>query len=368
MNAELAAWLQLGEAPGVPPAAVRQLLAALGSPQAVLRAPHARIAALTDAATADALGASGGAPFQARLARVSRWLDLGARRIVTLGDADYPVRWLDLASPPTLFYLHGSPGAWPGAAVAIVGSRNASVGGCAIAHDLARTLGAQSVAVVSGLAHGIDAAAHLGALDAGARTVAVLGTGCDVVYPSRHGALARSIVDQGGAVLSESPLGTGALRHVFPRRNRLIAALSLGVVVVEAALRSGSLITARLAADLGREVLAVPGSIHSPLSKGCHRLIKDGAQLVDDVDDILEALKLPLLARRSDRSELPASSPSPGIARMGHEPFTLEALAESTGRAVEALLGELAIEEVDGRIERLDGSRWQRLKGSAERL
>ncbi|CAN5296436.1 DNA-processing protein DprA [soil metagenome] len=370
MNADLAAWLQLCEAPGVTPSAARGLLAALGSPDAVLGAAHGRIAALTDAETADAVTASGAAALAGRLARVDHWLALGRRRVVTLADADYPQRWLDLPSPPVHFYLHGSAGAWPGPAVALVGSRNASIGGAAIARDLARSLGVRSIAIVSGLAHGIDAAAHLGALDAGARTVAILGTGCDVVYPSRHRALAQSIVEDGGAVLSEAPLGTGAQRFLFPRRNRLIAALSMGVVVVEAALRSGSLITARLAGDLGREVLAVPGSIHSPLSKGCHRLIKEGAQLVDGVDNVLAAIGLEPAA---DETAAPDGSAPAGplptyLARMGHEPFTLEALARCSGEAVKTLLGELAIAEIEGRIQRLDASRWQRLDRPAGRL
>ncbi len=286
---ELAAWLRLAMAPGLKPAALRTLLTDFGLPDAVLGQPFATLARSTDAASARAALANPGADFAGRLDAVLAWRDVPGNALLALDDPAYPPALLSMPDPPPLLYVKGHLSWLHVRSVAVVGSRSATPQGVEDAGRFARALSDAGIVVVSGLALGIDAAAHRGALAGQSSTVAVIGTGADVVYPAVHQALAREIADA-GAILSEWPLGTPARPSHFPQRNRLIAGLVSGVLIVEAAMRSGSLITARLANEMGRDVFALPGSIHAPLSRGCHRMIKQGAKLVETPEDVLDEL------------------------------------------------------------------------------
>ena len=275
---------------------------------------------------------------------------------MAFGDAAYPARLVPLVDPPIVLWGLGDPAVLAAPAVALVGSRRATPGGLAMARRLAGDLAKNGLVIISGLARGIDAAAHEGALDAGGLTVAVLGCGVDVVYPRQHEALVRRI-GQAGCLVSELPPGTPPLPRHFPLRNRIISGLSLAVVVVEAAERSGSLITARMALEQGRDVLAVPGPVVSGCHRGCHALIKDGAGLVEHADDVLAALGrpgTPVTAARDGRSGLPAHMP-PG------EPLSVDVLAERAGLASHAALAELGLLELDGTVARTTGGLFVRL-------
>ena len=237
-----------------------------------------------------------GAP-QTELARVASWLDDPANCVLTLADADYPQSLLQIPDPPPLLYAKGRRELLNRACFAIVGSRNATRAGIQQAEAFAGALSDANLVIVSGLALGIDAAAHRGGLAGASSTIAIVGTGLDVVYPARNRDLAHEIASR-GCIVSEFPLGTPPMPDNFPRRNRLISGMARGCLVVEAALSSGSLITARMANEQGKEVFAMPGSIHSPLAKGCHRLIKQGAKLAESAEDILEELRLPVRTSR----------------------------------------------------------------------
>nr|WP_211162067.1 DNA-processing protein DprA [Aromatoleum petrolei] len=369
--------------PGIGPERQRSLLAAFGLPAQVFAAGRSAIAAVAGADTADLLFA---APDEARIAAALAWAAEPGNHILTLADAAYPRGLLEIPDPPVLLYVKGDPALLAGSALAIVGARSATPGGVANAQAFAHHLAGAGLTIVSGLALGIDAAAHRGALEqADGKTVAVIGTGADRVYPARHQALAREIA-QRGAIVSELALGTPALPHNFPRRNRLIAGLARGVLVVEAAVGSGSLITARLASECGREVLAIPGSIHSPLARGCHRLIRDGAKLVETAADVLDELawggtRAPAPpparspARGRKRAEEDAShalfpAPAPHadlppeqaavLDALGHDPLDVDTLAARSGLTLDALYAILLSLELDGRISRLPGGRFQR--------
>ncbi|MCL2524473.1 MAG: DNA-processing protein DprA [Betaproteobacteria bacterium] len=349
----LAAWLRLTLIPGIGGESQRKLLAAFGLPEAVFAAgPLAARGVI--GSRADLLFAHDPGDL------VERSLDWGARpgnAIVTLADADYPPALLEIPDPPSLLYLRGNPALLKQPGLAIVGSRNATPQGRQTAAGFARALAGHGLPIISGLALGIDAAAHRGALEGGGATIAVVGTGADRLYPASNRDLAQGILEH-GVLISEFPLGTPPLAANFPRRNRLIAGLARGVLVVEAAARSGSLITARLAAEQGREVFAIPGSIHSPLSRGCHQLIRQGAKLVETAADILEEFALPTAAA------LPAAENDddhPIIAALGHDPCSLDELAARTALATDRLLGELLSLELAGRIACLPGNRYQRL-------
>lgn len=308
---EAAAWLRLTLEPDLTPAVARQLLAALGLPQQVFAAGRAALAAQVDGALASRWSQPPHADVADAIARALAWAEQPGNHLITLADASYPQTLLAIHDPPPLLYVIGDPACLSRPALAVVGARSASAGGMDNARAFARHLAAQGWCVTSGLAQGIDAAAHEGALAAGLQgggTVAVIATGADIVYPARNRALAHRIA-AGGAIVSELPLGTPAQRFQFPRRNRLVAGLSQGVLVVEAAVHSGSLITARLAGETGREVFAIPGSIHSPLSRGCHALIRQGAKLVETAQDILDEL-----------GAMPGPSPQPGSALTGMRP------------------------------------------------
>jgi DNA processing protein len=359
------AWFRLLATPGVGRVTARRLLAACGSPDAVLRAPRATLQALAGAEVAHAVGAANAA-IDARLVQAQRWLAGGpARSVITLGDPAYPARLLQTADPPLMLYVEGAVPALSAPALAIVGSRSATAQGLDNARAFAAALGREGLVVVSGLALGIDAAAHEGALAAPAGTVAVLGTGLEPVYPPRHAALARRIAAH-GALLSENPPGTPPLREHFPQRNRIIAGMTLGTLVVEAAVASGSLITARQAAEAGREVFAIPGSIHSPQARGCHALIKQGAKLVESAADILDELRgaragtasVPTGAAAGAQD--PAAPADPLLQALGHDPVTLDALQARTGCSNAELNARLLELELDGRVARLPGGLFQR--------
>jgi DNA processing protein len=297
-----------------------------------------------------------------------------SHRVLTLGDPLYPPGLLHMEDPPLLLYAMGAPFSWAATCVAVVGSRNPTPQGAANARAFAQTLAEGGLTIVSGLALGVDGAAHEGALE-GARpdtlaTIAVVGTGLDRVYPAQHRKLAHRICER-GLILSEYPLGTPPLAPNFPRRNRIIAGLSRGTLVVEAALKSGSLITARLASEQGKDVFAIPGSIHSTQARGCHALIKQGAKLVENAQDILE--EMGLAAPADDASLLIADSAqlagTDGIsdadnslnAAMGHDPVGLDALLARTGLDTPSLQAQLMAMELEGSVARLPGGLFQRV-------
>ena len=297
---------------------------------------------------------------------------IGAR-ILPIGTRGYPERLAAIASPPPVLYCRGDPEVLVRAQVAIVGSRGATRGGRARARTLARELATRGLVVTSGLARGIDTAAHRGALDAGAQSVAVLATGANQVYPRSNVGLAGELLEAGALVTERGPF-TPPIPSNFPRRNRLISGLSLGVLVVEASVRSGSLITARFAADEGREVFAVPGSVDNVLSRGCHALIRDGAKLVESVTDVLEefeslgGLREPAVGSGATSPASAATNGLDGPARtvvdaIGYDPVTLDELVEASGLTSERLASILLALELDGRIELLPGGRCVRVTG-----
>jgi len=294
------------------------------------------------------------------------WLSQPGRVLVPAGDPRYPPQLAAESGMPVALFVEGDAGVLLRPQVAIVGSRAATAAGRETAFELAGQLCAAGFAITSGLATGIDAAAHRGALAAGGATVAVCGTGLDRVYPPEHAELAARIAAS-GALVSEFPTGTPPLAHNFPRRNRLMSGLARGVVVIEAAARSGSLITARLAGEQGREVMAVPGSIHNPLARGCHRLIKDGAALVESVDDVLAALGFSGLQRAAedaDVAKIPGgaldSDEEMLLNALGFGPADLDRLVVRTGLPASSVLSKLQLLELDGRVESLAGGRYGR--------
>ena len=363
---ELAGWLRLALSLPQDGAAARRLLAAFGLPPSIFRQDSAALAQVVDRAWVDAL-AQEPQDFARRLDETVAWLeaDRAHREVLTLGDPDYPPALLAIEDPPLMLYRMGQLQVPPPRALAIVGSRNPTPQGLQNARRFARAFAEARVTVVSGLALGIDGAAHQGALDGAPpdalATIAVVGTGLDRVYPKQHLQLAHAIADR-GQIVSEYPLGTPPLAHNFPRRNRVIAALSQGTLVVEAALQSGSLITARLASEQGKEVFAIPGSIHSPQSHGCHALLRQGAKLVESAQDVLEDLKLVLPAAPAPAVlETPEGESSPLLEALGHDPVGLDALIARTGIPAPLLQARLLELELAGQVARLPGGLFQRL-------
>jgi len=364
---ELAAWLRLALTPGVGNTAARRLLAAFGLPGNVFSQSTAALEQIVTPAQTKALHAEP-AQLPAQLEATYQWLEdadtRAARRILTLADAAYPSSLLNTEDPPLMLYLMGNLQArWP-SAIAVVGSRNPTPQGLVNARQLSRCFAQAGLTVVSGLALGVDAAAHEGALEAAApgqlATIAVVGTGLDRVYPRRHLELAHRIA-QDGLLVSEYPLGTPPLAPNFPKRNRIIAALSQGTVVVEAALKSGSLITARQAAEQGKDVFAIPGSIHSPQSRGCHALLKQGAKLVETAQDVLEELSL--VHPRPMAAPVPEEPRKEDgiLAALGFDPVSLDALVARTGVAAAHLQAKLLELELQGDLARLPGGLFQRV-------
>ena len=297
------------------------------------------------------------------------WLGEPNHHRIEHGDEDYPELLAQVPGAPAELFVIGDPEVLHLPALAIVGSRNPTTAGRRNAFEFARHLGASGFCIVSGLAQGIDAAAHRGALAAGAPTVAFLGHGIDRVYPARNRDLAHEI-SRAGALVSEFPLGTPPQRSLFPQRNRLISGSSLGTLVVEAARRSGSLITARLAAEQGREVFAIPGSIHNPLSRGCHLLIRQGAKLVETADDIvaeLASLGGHMLQNAEETAMPDLSGREPDdeydglLGHLGHDPLSTDELAECSGLTIDQVSSMLLILELEGKIEKLSGGRYSLL-------
>ena len=363
---DLAAWLRLCLIPGMGDATIRKLLGACGLPQQVFSASHQVLAqAAGEDHAARVRAALNDTAINAAVDTSLGWQEDAGNHIVTLADADYPRALLDMPDPPPLLYLKGRRALLASRAIAIVGSRNATAQGIANAESFAAALSRAGLCIVSGQALGIDTAAHLGGLAGAGSTIAVIGTGADIVYPARNRDLAHRIAAQ-GLIVSEFPLGTAANAANFPRRNRIISGLSQGVLVIEAALKSGSLITARLAGEQGRDVFALPGSIHSPLAKGCHQLIKQGAKLVDSVEDILDELGMrdaaAGAARHAPAAAAVAAVPHAALLdALGHDPVAVHALGARTGLDAGALSAQLLELELSRQITQLPGGLVQRI-------
>ena len=361
-------WLLLRDVRGLAPGALCRLVQGFGSPEAVLEASEAALREVGE------LGSHGveavrsqGRPHEHRdIDEELRALERHRTTVTTFLDPAYPLLLRAIPDPPLLLSVTGRVLDADRHAVAVVGSRRATPTGRLITQELSRELASLGFTIVSGLAYGVDAAAHKGALEAKGRTLAVLGCGIDRTYPSQHRGL-RSQIEGSGAVLSEFPLGAPPLAHHFPRRNRIISGLSLGVLVTEAAARSGSLITARLAAEQGREVFAVPGSVRVEQSRGPHSLIKQGAKLVETVQDIVEEL-LPQLDD-SLRARLARKSPAQGATQpqlegeeaivyelLSHEPTQLDDVIAESGLPAGRVAGLLLALELKGLVHRLPGS------------
>lgn len=383
---ELDGWLRLSLTPGVGDVTARRLLTSFGLPAQVFAQPEAALRQVVSAAQAQAILTQ--PPQWAQQCELTHgWLTAdNNRHVLTLADAAYPAELLEIADPPLLLYALGNASLLSHPKrLAVVGSRNPTAQGALTARDMCRALAEAGVCIVSGLALGIDGAAHEGALEAGGDTIAVVGTGLDRVYPRRHLELARRMATQ-ALLISEFPLGTSPTAANFPKRNRIIAGLSQGTLVVEAALVSGSLITARCAADMGRDVMAIPGSIHSAQAKGCHALIRQGAKLVETAQDVLEELRLtsgPVQARVDDAVDPfgdddmlfedngpetdathadSAVQTSNGVLHsMGHSPMGLDAIQARTGLATATLQAQLLDLELDGHVVRMPGGLFQRV-------
>ncbi len=342
-------WLILSHA-HVRATELRALLDYFGSVDDIVTQPRGR---LTETGLAEDKAAAIAEPDARAIDAALEWLEDKQHHIVAWGEDDYPAMLREIPGPPLLLYVNGDVDALHLPSLAVIGSRNPTQGGVRNARDFARHLAGQGFAIVSGLAQGIDAAAHQGALDGGGKTVAFLGTGIDRVYPAVNRELAHSIAGS-GALVTEYPLGSPPEKWRFPERNRLISGLSLGTLVVEAARRSGSLITARLAGDQGREIFALPGSIHNPLSRGCHQLLRQGAKLVETADDILAELG-PLIghmrsAPDDDYDELREL--------LGYDPVTIDELQKQSGLTIDQLSSMLLILELHGEVESLSGGRY----------
>ena len=354
------AWFTLARVPGLHAGPVRK---ARIDPRALLHESPATLAAL--GLRADHVAALR-RPDRNGLARDERWLAGTGRSVIGWGTPDYPALLAGIHDPPLALFVEGDAAALSLPQLAIVGSRNPTPLGRDTAEQFARHLAAAGLAITSGLALGIDAAGHRGALQAGGRTVAVLGCGLDRIYPRSHAELARDVAAH-GALVSDLPTGTPPLRHHFPRRNRLISGLTLGTLVVEAALQSGSLITARLAAEQGREVFAIPGSIHNPMARGCHRLIRQGAKLVETADDVFAELGALLRGLHAGvgSSEAPDAQGVSGhvldkdyeilLDALGFAPASIDSLVARTGLAADAVASMLLILELDGRVAQQPG-------------
>lgn len=366
---DLKSWLALAHAPGLHAGQIAEFLAQGHAPTALLSASPATCAALgLNEQSIRALHR----PDVARIAADVAWLEGGPRRqVVTWGAPDYPPLLALIADAPLVLYVEGEAAALSLPQLAIVGSRNPT----ALGRDTARGFGAHlaqaGLAITSGLALGIDAAAHRGALDAGGRTIAVVGRGLDAIYPRENDRLARHIVERQGVLVTDLPVGTPPLKQNFPRRNRILSGLAVGTLVVEAALQSGSLITARLAGEQGREVFAIPGSIHNALARGCHKLLRQGAKLVETADDIFAELA-PILGQialsLTPDDVVRAESGGPSLDKdyeilldaLGFEPASLDSIVARSRLKADAVASMLLILELDGRIQQQPGGRYSR--------
>ena len=354
----LANWLRLTLIPGIGGETQRKLLAAFGLPEMIFSAGRSAVRGVVGAkATSLLLDTDNQGAVSAAL----KWSGATGQHVITLADPEYPQSLLEITDPPAVIYVRGRTELLNRPALAMVGSRNATPQGIQNAERFAAAFANAGLVIASGLALGIDGAAHRGALAAAGDTVAFIGTGIDRIYPARNRDLALEIGAR-GTIVSEFPLATPVAAANFPRRNRLISGFSRGVLVVEAAIESGSLITARLAAEQGREVFAIPGSIHSPQSRGCHMLIKQGAKLVETAQDVLEELRWGT-ARISTPNVTSAAGDTANelLSAMGHDPCGLDELAGRCGLTAEELSVMLLHLELDGRIASLPGGRYQQL-------
>lgn len=369
---DLEFWLRLMATEGVGSHTARELLSEFGLPEHIFDAGFSALQKRVPEKCARALSGPVSEEIQQHIQQTLEWAAQAHNHVITLGDKDYPQALLSIADPPPLIYAKGRLDLLNNSAIAVVGSRNASAQGMLNADRFAQHISEAGLTVISGLALGIDTGAHTGALksasqEAPGSTIAVIGTGLDIVYPAANRALAHKIAEF-GCLLSEYPLGTPAIAHNFPRRNRIISGLSLGVLVVEAAAQSGSLITARSALEQGREVFAIPGSIHSPLAKGCHQLIRQGAKLVESAQDILEELHwqstftvIPTSSNQLTPSNLSDPKLQSLLDNMGHDPLTIDQLIARSGLPVSSVQAALLNLELQGQIETLPGGQVRRL-------
>jgi DNA processing protein len=363
---ELAGWLRLAGTEGVGLETARKLLAAFGPPEHIFSADFSALRNVVPERIARNLVADPSDQIRAVIENTLEWAAQSGNRVLTLADTEYPKSLLEIADPPLLLHVKGRLNLLSSNALAVVGSRNATAQGVLNAEKFSETLSRAGWTIVSGMALGIDSAAHRGGLLGAGSTIAVIGTGADIVYPARNRALAHQLAEE-GCIVSEYPLGMPGLAANFPRRNRLISGLARGVLVVEAADQSGSLITARMAADQGRDVFAIPGSIHSPLSKGCHQLIKQGAKLVESAEDILEELggahtRIQITRRDRDVSPALPAEAAGLLATIGYDPVTPDQLGQRTGLDAAYLAAHLLELELQGSVELLAGGAYRRMR------
>jgi DNA processing protein len=358
LQQDIESWITLCLIDGLGDESIRRLLAAFGSPAGIISASASALEPWVKKKVANSIirGAD-----RNKIAATLNWLEDSQNSIVTLADPDFPSLLLNIPDPPPLLYFKGKRELLNSQMFAVVGSRNATPQGLVNAEAFAKTTSDAGFCIVSGMALGVDTAAHRGGLRGSASSIAVVGTGLDLVYPASNRKLAHELAQQ-GALISEFPLGTPAIASNFPRRNRIISGMSRGCLVVEAALQSGSLITARQALEQGREVFAVPGSIHSPLAKGCHSLIKQGAKLVESAEDILDELGY-RVARPSaaNNTEERGREKSLLLTHLGHEIIDIDTLSVRSGLTVETVSAMLLTFELDGIVASLPGGCYQRL-------
>lgn len=373
---DIESWLRLGLTEGVGGESFRRLLTAFGDPAEVLAADIHALERIVKKPVASRIFHR--KVDEEKLARTLEWLRDPGNAVITFADSDYPASLLNISDPPPILYFKGQRQLLSQSALAMVGSRNATPQGLANAEAFAEAASNAGFCIVSGLAQGIDTAAHRGGLRGVSSSMAIVGTGLDIVYPARNHELAHKLAKE-GALISEFPLGMPAIGRNFPRRNRLISGLCHACLVVEATLRSGSLITARLALEQGREVMAIPGSIHSPLSKGCHALIKQGAKLVENIQDILDELNYQsatllesppvsdagIEAATKDGhsgNDSASSHDSILLTYFGYDVTDIDTLCARSGLTAEAVSAMLLALELEGRIGSLPGGRYQRIR------
>lgn len=360
---EIELWLNLSLIDGLGDGSIRRLLVALSSPEAIFSASQSTLESIVKPSIAKLIQQG---PSRSKVTNTLKWLKDPNNAIITLADTNYPTSLLNIPDPPPLLYLKGHRELLHHTALAVVGSRNATPQGLLNAENFSQAASDAGLCIVSGLALGIDTAAHQGGLRGSGSSIAVVGTGLDIVYPAKNHTLAHQLAKE-GALISEFPLGTPAIGRNFPRRNRIISGISQGCLVVEAALQSGSLITARQALEQGRDVMAVPGSIHSPLSKGCHALIKQGAKLVENTQDILDELDYASSQKKHNDSLKRQSTPvnssqnSLLLIHLGYDIVNIDTLCSRSGLTAEVVSAMLLTLELEGQVSSLPGGCYQRI-------
>lgn len=358
--AEQLSWVKLSAVPTVGNQTLCQLLKTFGLPEQVFNASEQQLKQVVLPKTAQHIKQFAD---DERIEATREWLSNPQNHLITIADNHYPQQLLEVSDPPALLYAKGNPALLNEQCLGIVGGRNATKQGEQNAESFAEALSLAGYCIVSGMALGIDGAAHRGALLGSGKTIAIIGTGLDIVYPAKHRTLAHQIAES-GLILSEFPLGTPSMPGNFPKRNRIISGLSQGCLVVEANTNSGSLITAKLAAEQGREVFAIPGSIHAPMAKGCHQLIKQGAKLVENTQDILE--ELPEITNLADiSSPTPAANTTPEDGLLKYIEFTptsLDQIVQLSGLSTQTVTAELMLLVLNNQIEELSGGLYQRLQ------